>query len=192
MGVSAGHDITRLLQDVSSEKRGAIDQLLPLIYNELHQLAHRQHLRFSDLKTLNTTAVVHEAYIKLVDRNHQDWQSRSHFFCVAARAMRQILLDYARKKNSQKRGGGKAHVSTDDAILISDTEAEELVALDEALKRLEQVDPRQSRVVECRFFAGMTIEETAAVLDVSPITVKRDWRVAQAWLFRELQRDLTA
>lgn len=185
-------DITRLLQDVSGNKRGAMDELLPLVYDELRALAHRQHLRFSDLKTLNTTAILHEAYLKLVDHDQIDWKGRSHFFCVAARAMRQILLDYVRARNSQKRGGGQVHLSLEEDLLISDEEGDELMALDEALKILEKLNPRQSQIVECRFFGGMTIDETASVLDVSSATVKRDWNVAQAWLYRELRRDISA
>jgi RNA polymerase sigma factor (TIGR02999 family) len=184
-------NVTQILIDLSGDDRTAVDRLLPLIYNELKTLAHRQHLRFSGVETLNTTALVHEAYIKLVDHEHQNWKNRGHFFGVAAQAMRHILVDYVRARNSQKRGGGQAHVPLDEGLIMTDAEADDLLALDDALSSLEKLNPRQSRIVECRFFGGMTIEETAAVLDISTATVKRDWSLAQLWLFKTIQQDPT-
>lgn len=185
-------DITELLQAVQRGDREALSELFPLVYEELRVLAHRQRRRWHGDLTLNTTAIVHEAYIKLVDRSAVGSESRGHFFAVAAKAMRHILCNYARDRQRLKRGGGAAHVPIEDEmdvelIDLSDEHADELSALDEALERLEKTNERQSRVVECRFFGGMTIDETAAALELSPATVKRDWTMARAWLYREMQ-----
>ncbi|MCZ6779569.1 MAG: sigma-70 family RNA polymerase sigma factor [Acidobacteria bacterium] len=175
--------ITRLLNDLGAGRREAFDELLPLVYDELRRTAHRQLLGEPGNHTINTTALVHEAYLKLVDRRQMGWQNRNHFYAVAAQAMRRILVSYARRRKAEKRGGGAAQVVFDEAFgVFSDERSEELVALDEALEHLEQINPRHARIVECRFFGGLTIEETATALDVSSITVTRDWRMARAWL----------
>ncbi len=191
------HDtVTRLLVAAQEGDRLALNELFPLIYEELHAVAQRQRRGWHGDYTVNTTALVHEAYLKLTDQSNLDWKNRAHFFGVAARAMRQILIDYARKRKAQKRGGDVSKVSFDEMKLIegkirlSDERADALVALDEALKQLEKISERQSRIVECRFFGGLTIEETAAALEISTATVKRSWSRAQVWLYQEMQRAL--
>ncbi|NBC87167.1 MAG: sigma-70 family RNA polymerase sigma factor [Bacteroidetes bacterium] len=185
---SSPSEVTHLLERLREEDREALDALLPLVYDELHRLAHLELRGEGPDITLRTTALVHEAYNKLVDHHAVDWQGRSHFFGVAARAMRQVVINRARKRKAQKRGGDAPHLTLDEGRIAVDQQADRLVALDEALDRLAAIDERQSRVVECRFFGGMTIEETAIALDVSPSTVKRDWRTAKAWLAREITR----
>lgn len=180
------HEVTRLLHELEAGSPDALDRLLGLVYDELRSLAHKQRLRWQGEHTLNTTALVHEAYIRLADGAQLDLESRKHFMRVAAKAMRYVLLDHARAKGRQKRGGDQQRVPFDEALHVTQKEADELIALDEALRRLEARDERQSQIVECRFFAGMTIEETAAVLDLSPATVKRGWQMARAWLYREV------
>ncbi len=161
---------------------------MPLVYDELRTLAH-QKLQFErDGHTLNTTALVHEAYIKLVNQERVVWKNRAQFMAVASQAMRRILVDYARRHKAEKRGGGVSDVGLDEVPdLMSDERADSLLALDEALTRLTDIDERQSQIVECRFFGGMSIKETAKFLEISPATVKREWSVARAWLFRELR-----
>ncbi len=181
------HEITRLLQEVSSGNREAVNRLLPLVYDQLHRMAHQQRLRWQGQDTLNTTALVHEAYLRLAKGAELDVQSRLHFLRVAARAMRYILLDHAKAKSRQIRGGDLQRVPFDEALAVSEEEAEELILLDEALSRLEEINERQSQIVECRFFGGMTIEETARVLDLGTATVKRGWTMARAWLYREMR-----
>ncbi len=185
-------NVTALLEDLARGDAGALDRLFPIVYQELHRVAHRQLGRERAGHTLNTTALVHEAYVKLV-RHPPDvrWQSRVHFFAVAARAMRQILVNYAKARSRAKRGADAPQVSLDEAAVMPEARARELVALDEALSRLEVMSERQSRVVECRYFGGLTIEETAQVLGVSVVTVKRDWATARAWLYREVRESLT-
>ncbi len=190
------HTITRLLEAACDGDSNALDALFPLVYDELRALAHRKRRTWNGDHTLNTTALVHEAYLKLVDQSHPAWSSRAHFFGVAARAMRHIQINYAKHRRRKKRGGDVPKVSLDqvsrlclEETPLTDERAETLVALDDALRRLEGVSARQSRIVECRFFGGMTIEETAAALAVSPATVKRGWAMAQAWLHRELQQE---
>jgi RNA polymerase sigma factor (TIGR02999 family) len=184
-------NVTALLEDLAGGDAGALDRLFPIVYQELHRVAHRQLYREQTGHTLNTTALVHEAYLKLV-RHPPDveWQSRIHFFAVAARAMRQILVNYARARSRTKRGGDAPQLSLDEVVIMPEARPEELVALDEALHRLEAMNERQSRVVECRYFGGLTIEETAQVLEVSVVTVKRDWATARAWLYREVRESL--
>lgn len=184
--------IRALLAAVQRGDRGALDALFPLVYEELRALAMAQRRRWHGDLTLSTTAIVHEAYIKLADQTNLVPESREHFFAVAAKAMRHILCNYARDKQRLKRGGAAQHVPLEEAMdaVPGDVWAEragELEALDEALRRLEGISARQSRIVECRFFAGMTIEETAAILRLSPATVKREWTMARAWLYREIQ-----
>ncbi len=195
MAGNATDTITGLLQAIQRGERGALDKLFPLIYNELSVLAHHQRNAWHGDLTLNTTALVHEAYLKLVDQKRLPAESRAHFFAVAAKAMRHILCNYARDKHRQKRGGDAEHVSLGPAhdvaarVELSDEHARTLTALDAALQRLEHLADRQARVVECRFFGGMGVEETAEALGISPRTVKRDWTFARAWLRREMQVD---
>jgi RNA polymerase sigma factor (TIGR02999 family) len=185
--------VTRLLDELQSGDSAAVEELFALLYEELHGLARRQRQRWHGDYTLDTTALVHEAYLKLAGRAPVGVASRAHFSAVAARAMRHILCNYARDRRTEKRGGGVARLTLDEANAPADRDpasAEQsarLVALDDALRRLEEVDPRRSKVVECRFFGGLTIEETAAAIGASPRTVKRDWAVAQAWLHREME-----
>ncbi len=176
-------EITQLLLDLSDGRREALGDLMPLVYGGLQQLA-RHHLRGERADhTLNTTALVHEAYLKLVDQDRVAWQNRSHFFGVASLAMRRILVNYAKKRNRLKRGGGAIRLSLDDGIVVmTEARAAEIVALDDALEQLEKVSARAAKVVECRYFGGLTVEETAEVLEVSPRTVKREWRMAKTWL----------
>jgi RNA polymerase sigma factor (TIGR02999 family) len=189
--------VSRVLQELRAGNRGAFDELFPLVYDELHLIAERRRQRWDGDETLNTTALVNEAYLKLVDQSAPDWQSRAHFLAVASTAMRQILMDYAKRKRAAKRGGRRPHVALQE-IEAALHEAEDpsgvrdevLVALDDALRRLDQRDQRQTRIVECRFFGGMSIEDTAEALGVSPATVKRGWSMAQAWLYRDLKQSV--
>ena len=168
----------------------SMEQMFLLVYNELHQLAARKLRSERDGHTLSTTALVHEAWLELNKLNRIQWQNRAHFLAVAAQAMRRILIDYAVARRREKRGGGQELVSLDhgDALAIAQERADELVELDEALARLQAVSDRQAKVVECRFYGGMSVEETADALNISPATVKREWTIARAWLNRELQR----
>lgn len=189
-GGSAG-DVTELLRAARTGDRRALDELFPLVYEELRALAHGQRSRWHGDLTLNATALVHEAYIKLVDPEVIPSESRGHFFAVAAKVMRHLLCNYARDRRRLKRGGAAPHVTLDDALESSDAsdrDGDDLVALDAALDRLEQVNERQARIVECRFFAGLNIDETASALEISPATVKRDWTLAKAWLYREVKK----
>ena len=169
---------------------GSMEQMFLLVYNELHQLAARKLRSERDGHTLSTTALVNEAWLELNKLNRIQWQNRAHFLAVAAQAMRRILIDYAVARRREKRGGGQVPVSLDDsdALAIAHQRADELVELDEALARLQKISDRQARIVECRFYGGMSVEETADALGVSPATVKREWALARAWLNRELQR----
>ncbi len=185
---SSQPDITQLLQAIGDGDAGAGAQLMPVVYDELRQLAHRQLRRERTDHTLNTTALVHEAYLKLVQQDAAGWRNRGHFFGIAVQAMRRILVDYARRRIADKRGGGLAPVSLDEATIKVEERAVELIALDEALTRLAGFDERAAKLVECRFFGGLSIDETADALGVSPATVKRDWAAARAWLYRELRR----
>jgi RNA polymerase sigma factor (TIGR02999 family) len=195
-GVVAGEHqttIQRLLGELDRGNRAALDALFPLVYQELGELAHRLRGRWQGDFTLNTTALIHEVYLKLVDRRLHA-ESRAHFLALAAKAMRHILINYARDRRAHKRGGASDVLSLDETKLVpgqaglSPAQADELVALDEALRALEQIDRRQSQVVECRFFGGMTVDETAAAVGISPRTVKRDWTMAQAWLARRMEQ----
>lgn len=185
--------VTRLLGELRSDNPEAFRELFPLVYHELLELAHRQRRRWHGDNTMGTTALVHEAYLKLVDQEKVAAETRVHFFALAAKAMRHILCNYARGRQAKKRGGDVEKVSLADRTevpdqlpMFSEEQAERLAALDVVLQRLEQVNPRRSQVVECRFFGGMTVDDTAAALGISPRTVKRDWAVAQAWLHREM------
>ena len=185
--------VGRLLDELRGGNQAAFDELFPLVYDELRGLAGRQRRRWEGDETLDTTALVHEAYLKLAGQSAPEWRSRAHFLAVAATAMRQILIDYAKRKSAAKRGGSRAHVPLDDieaALQGPSAGAADgiLAALDDSLRRLGQANARQMRIVECRFFGGMSVEETAEALRISPATVKRGWALAQAWLYRDLRR----
>ena len=180
-------EMTRLLLAWSGGDRSALDQLLPLVEEELHRLAHRYMSRERPDHTLQTTALVNEAYVRLIDQRRVRWQNRAHFFAIAAQTMRRILIDHARRRAFDKRGGGARELQLDEAAVLTDERAAELVALDDALQALAEVDERKSRVVEMRFFGGLSVEETAEALGVSPDTVTREWRRARAFLHREIQ-----
>jgi RNA polymerase sigma factor (TIGR02999 family) len=183
----ASGDVTLLLGQFSAGKQDVADQLVPLIYKELRRIAHAQMGRERPGHTLQATAVVHEAYMRLVGKQEVPWQNRAHFFAIAARTMRRVLLDYARQRHAERRGGeGARKVDIDAELLIGDDRLEDVVALDEVLARLSQLDPEQGRIVELRFFAGLNVEETAEAMGISGRTVKREWRLAKAWLDRAL------
>jgi RNA polymerase sigma factor (TIGR02999 family) len=185
---SSRSDVTELLQRWSSGRQEALDELLPQIYGELRRLADSYLRRERSDHTLQATALVHEAFLKLVDQHAVSWKNRAHFFGIAAQAMRRILVDHARAHAAGKRGDGVRPVALDEALVPTDTPDIDLLALDEVLTRLAAIDSRQSRVVELRFFGGLTMEETAEVLDISPATVGREWTLARAWLYAELQQ----
>jgi len=180
--------MTDLLAAWSDGDREALDRLLPLVERELHRLAHHYMSRERPDHTLQTSALVNEAYLKLVDQTRVRWQNRAHFFAIAAQTMRRILIDHARRRRYDKRGGGARPLPLDEAAHITDERAAELVALDDALKLLQDVDERKARVVELRYFGGLSIEEVSEVLKVSPDTVGREWRRARAFLLREMER----
>jgi RNA polymerase sigma factor (TIGR02999 family) len=183
------NDVTRLLQEWRNGSQEALDRLIPLVYAELRTMAARYLSRERTDHTLQTTGLVHEAYVKLVDQRDVQWQNRAHFFGIAAKLMRRILVDDARHRLRGKRGGGAAQVQIDElpiAAPAAGVDAIDAVALDRALQELEQLDPDQARIVELRFFGGLTLEETATVLEVSPATVKREWAVAKGWLYRAM------
>ena len=179
-------DITRLLVDWSEGRRDALDQLMPAIYQELHKIAGSYLRRERAEHTLQPTALIHEAYLRLVQPNVPSFKSRTHFYGIAAHVMRQILVEHARARGAAKRGAGGRKVSLDDVTLFSEERTADLVALDDALAALALIDERKSQVVELRFFGGLTVDETAEVLHISPETVARDWRFANTWLLREL------
>lgn len=186
--MTSQHEITRLLADWSNGDRQALEKLTPLVYDELRRLAARYLRQERHGHTLQSTALVHEAYLKLVGQNNVRWQNRAHFFGIAAQMIRRILVDYARARKAEKRGSGAEKLSLDEAIALPGGPDLDLVALDEALEGLARIDARQSRLVELRFFAGLTLEETAEVLQMSLATAKRDWVSAKAWLSREIRR----
>jgi len=183
---AAPHEVTKLLKDWSGGDQTALDKLMPLVYDELHRLAHQHMLREKPGHLLQTSALINEAYLRLVDEPQVNWQNRTHFFGIAARLMRRILVDEARKRNSAKRGGEVIQVSLHEAMTVPQEQAANVVALDDALKDLEAIDSRQSEIVELRFFGGLSIDETAEVLKVSPGTVMRDWTFARAWLRNQM------
>jgi len=186
METSTG-EVTRLLQDCSQGNREALDKLLPLVYNELRRLAHSYLSHERPDLTLQTTALVHEAYLKLIDQHSVNWENRAQFFAISAQAMRRILLDNARRHTAAKRGSGGQKISLDDVATLSvDSANESLIALDLALRKLETIDDAQSKIVELRYFGGLTIEETAAVLKISPSSVQREWTLARAWLYKAI------
>jgi RNA polymerase sigma factor (TIGR02999 family) len=184
MASSPPKQVTQLLAAWGRGDETARDELMPLVYEELRRLAHKYIRQERPGHTLQTSALLNEAYLRLVDQKNIQWQDRAHFFGIAARLMRQVLVDYARKRGYAKRGGDARRVSLDDAMIVTQERAAEVVALDDALRSLAAIDPRQSQVVELRFFGGLSIDETAKVLAVSPGTVMRDWTLAKAWLRR--------
>lgn len=186
MGTQGKPDVARLLQEWSNGDRGALDELMPEVYAELHRLARAYLSREKPGQTLQPTALVNEAYMRLAAEWGMQWQGRSHFIAVAAQLMRFILVDHCRKKRFAKRGGGRVRVTFDENLEVSDDRSAELLALDQALKKLEVQDPRKSRIAELRFFGGLSVEETAEALSISVATVMRDWRLTKAWLQREL------
>ena len=184
--MDSSSNITDLLIHWCDGDQAALEKLIPLVERELHRIAHNQMKRENPGHTLQTTALVNEAYLRLIDQKRVRWQNRSHFFAIAAKIMRRILLNYARDRDRDKRGGGAIQVSLSAAHAVIDERAVDLIALDEALNKLELIDERKCRVVELRFFGGLSVEETAEALDTSTITVIRDWNMAKAWLAREL------
>ncbi|TAM84543.1 MAG: sigma-70 family RNA polymerase sigma factor [Acidobacteria bacterium] len=184
----SAHEVTLLLRAWGDGSKKALDRLAPLVYHELHQIAGRLMASERPNHTLQATALVNEAYLRLVDARQVSWQDRAHFFAICARAMRQILVDHARSRSSAKRGGGEVAIELDEGLAAAASQEASLLELDEALKRLEALDPRKSQVVEMRYFGGLSIEETAEGLKVSAETVRRDWKMARAWLHRELSR----
>lgn len=183
----ASPDLTQLLDRLNKGETGAEQELIPLVYQHLKHLARNIRRERGATPTLNTSALVHEAYLKLVNQDH--YQSRLHFFRVAAKAMRQVVYSYAEQKMAQKRGGNQPHLSLEEIeVMLPAANWEELLSLEQALKALEAQSPRLGKVVECRFFGGLTIEETALALDISEPTVKRDWRLAQSWLYRYMHQ----
>jgi RNA polymerase sigma-70 factor, ECF subfamily len=185
MTATPADDVTGLLNAWCGGDQSALDRLVPLVYAELRRVAHHR-MRAERPDVLQTTALIHEAYLRLVDASRVRWQNRAHFFAVSAKLMRQVLVDAVRTRRSRKRGGGVHHVSFDEALVAAPDRGSALVALDAALDALAKVDPRKSQVVELRYFGGLSVEETAEVLQVSEQTVTRDWRMAKLWLGREL------
>jgi len=183
---SQPHEITQLLAEWSEGNQAALDKLYPLVYNELRRLAHGYLRRERKGHTLQTTALINEAYLRLVDQKQVHWANRSHFFAISAQIMRRILIDHARRYDYAKRGGGAPRISLDEAAVVAKERARELLMLDEALNGLAKIDPRRGRVVELRYFGGLNNEEIAAVLKISENTVTRDWNMARAWLYQEL------
>ncbi|HEU0208492.1 MAG TPA: sigma-70 family RNA polymerase sigma factor [Candidatus Udaeobacter sp.] len=182
------HEVTQLLADWSEGDQAALEKLTPVVYEELRRLAHRyMHGQRPD-HTLQTTALANEAYLRLVDQSRPSFQNRAHFFAVAAKAMRQILLNHARDQQRQKRGGGASKVELDTTALVSPEQTKTVLDVDEALERLALLDERKARIVELKYFGGLQEEEIASVLKVSPVTVRRDWRFARAWLYTELRK----
>ncbi len=180
-------DVTVLLREWRSGDKHALDKLMPLVYDEMRRIAHRYMQNEREGHTLQTTALINEAYVRLVGRQKIEWQNRAHFYAVTAQVMRQVLIDHARRLHMAKRGGSAQRVTLDEAVTMSVERAEELLALDEALVELARLDPRKGRVVELRYFGGLSMEDSADVLGISLMTVRRDWRAAKAWLFQRMR-----
>jgi len=180
-------DVTQLLLAWSNGDEAARDQLVPLVYEELHRLAHQYMNRERPGHTLQTSALVNEAFVRLVDQRNVHWQNRAHFFGIAAQMMRRVLVDYARNRQAEKRGGNAVLITLNEELIVSDEQNDEVVALDEALNRLAKFDERKCKIVDLRFFAGLSIEETADVLGISPGTIMREWSLAKAWLRKEIK-----
>ena len=184
---ASSHDVTQLLKAWSAGDEAALDKLVTLVYRELHRAARRYMAGERSEHTLQTTALINEAYLRLVDFQHISWRNRAQFFGICAQLMRRILVDFARARGSQKRGGDGSHLPLDETLIVSSEPRADLIALDDALKNLAAFDERKSRVIELRFFGGLSVQETTEVLRVSPETVKRDWRLAKVWLFRQFR-----
>jgi len=182
-------EVTQLLQAWGSGDEKALEKLVPVVYQELHRMARHYMAGERPNHTLQTTALIHEVYVRLVQSRHMSWQNRAHFFAICAQLMRRILVDFARSRRYQKRGGAAVRIPLEEALVVSQDPPADLVALDDALKALASVDERKSRVIELRFFGGLSVEEAAEVLSVSPETVMRDWRLAKVWLLRQLDRE---
>jgi RNA polymerase sigma-70 factor (ECF subfamily) len=180
------HEITQLLAEWSDGNQTALDKLYPLVYDELHKMANRYMKRERKDHTLQTTALINEAYVRLVDQKNVHWENRAHFFAISAQIMRRILIDHARRHHYAKRGGGAQKVSLDETAMVASDPASNMLLLDEALNRLAEMDPRRGQVVELRYFGGLNNEEIAGVLKISENTVTRDWNMARAWLYQEL------
>jgi RNA polymerase sigma factor (TIGR02999 family) len=180
--------ITRLLVDWRDGDKGALDRLIPLVYKEMRRLAGYYMRRQRADHTLQTSALINEAYLRLIDHKNMRWENRAHFYAVAAQAMRRILVDHARSRGYQKRGGGALKVSFDEAVIGAQERAGELIVLDDALKDLAAIDPRKSQIVELRYFGGLSVDETAEVIGVSPVTVMREWRSAKGWLLKAITK----
>ena len=189
MTTAPPHEVTQLLIAWSNGNSAALEQLTPLVARELHRLAHHYMRRENAGHTLQTTALVNEAYLKLIDQKHVHWKNRSHFFALSAQLMRRILVDHARNRKYAKRGGGAQRISFDEALVISAERGDDLVALDEALNKLSSIDSRKGKVVELRFFGGLSVDETAEVLEISSVTVMREWSMAKAWLYNSLNHE---
>ena len=189
MPTPSPQEVTQLLAAWGKGDPSALDKLLPLVHSELRRIAQRQMSQERPGHTLQATALVNEAYLKLAGQQGFDWQNRAHFFAVCAQVMRHILIDHARAHARDKRGGGVVKVSLNDALVVAEDQASHFIALDEALRVLERLDPQKGKIVELRYFGGLSVEESAEVLRISPETVKRDWKLAKAWLLRELRRD---
>ncbi len=185
---SSSNNLTLLLEGYSRGDKVALEKIIPIVYRELHRISSSYLRKEYKNITLQTTELVHEAYLKLFGDQNLNWQNRAHFFAIAANSMRQILVDYARKKIAQKRGGDFTRVSLFEGIILLDGSDEKIIELDKALSKLSEFDQRLSKIVELRFFSGLTIEETANVLNVSDSTIKREWNIAKAWLFREINK----
>ena len=188
---ASGHEITQLLNAWHGGDDEALEKLVPLVYPELRRIAGNFMRRHKPGDSLQATALINEAYLRLVDSDGVDWQDRTHFFAFSARIMRHVLVDAARRRNSQKRGGQQIHVTLDDNLDAAVADQTDLIALDEALTRLAEMSPRQSQVVELRYFGGLTEEQAAAALKISDRTIRRDWNLARTWLYRELQKNPT-
>jgi len=180
-------NLTQLLSSFAKGDVRAAEQVIPLVYDELHRIAHRRRWQWGGSESPGTTSLVHEVYVNLVERSHADWRDRSHFFYFASVAMRNILIDSAKRVSRAKRGGGEPQIPPGEHTFVSEQRSDELLALDQVLDRLRSSDERLSRIVECRFFGGLSVEETADALAISPATVKRGWDTARAWLYKELK-----
>jgi RNA polymerase sigma factor (TIGR02999 family) len=188
VGQTSTNEITQLLHSWQGGNPAALDALVPVVYKELRRLAHCELRKERPNHTLQSAALVHEAYFRLLGQNPPQWESRTHFFAIAAQLMRQILVDYARRRRASKRGSGACMLTLDDAIALPERKDVDVVAVDDALNTLAELDPRQSRVVELRFFAGLSLEEISEVMGIATATVQRDWTAARAWLHREISR----
>jgi RNA polymerase sigma factor (TIGR02999 family) len=188
VGQNSANEITKLLHGWQGGDRAALDALVPVVYKELRRLAHFELRKERPNHSLQSTALVHEAYFRLVGQDLPQWESRTHFFAIAAQLMRQILVDHARRRHASKRGSGVCMLTLDDAVALPQRKDVDIVAIDDALNTLAEVDPRQSRIVELRFFAGLSLKEISDVMGIATATVQRDWTAARAWLHREISR----